>query len=211
MTADTRFGGAGAKRRRCGRRLPASRSPLRSWPADHRHRAYHPGCGTPLNAVVKTACGFQAETPPHVQRGISPVDRDAAASVQLEQARLTCERPGSATSVSAEYETLRYLHRELGLAGLAASSNIPTSARGRLLSEAHRACAGQPSNTDELEPLLESLRQAENALEGSLVAPGLSHHMHLAHMHLLRGRDLLRAHFLDPRPNGREAATRSSH
>jgi hypothetical protein len=84
------------------------------------------------------------------------------------------------------------LHREIGLAGLFASSNIPTSTRHALLAGAHHRCAeALPEASDAMDALVLMMLWSADAVEHGLVTPGASDHMHLAHVHVLRAHELL--------------------
>jgi hypothetical protein len=133
----------------------------------------------------------------------SPQDRDGRAYVLLEEARLRCEAMRAEAGTRARYDTLNRLHRELGLAGLFASSNLPTSVRHALLADAHQRCPeALPHGADALHALVLAMRRSEDAVDAGLVAPGLSDHMDRALVHLLRaGADLDRL-----RPLSRGAA-----
>jgi hypothetical protein len=112
--------------------------------------------------------------------------------VHLEEARLRCEAFRAAAATPARREALQRLHRELGLAGLFASSNIPTSTRLALLADAHRRCGERsPDASNPMDVLVSIMHRSQDAVEHALVAPGLSDHMHLAHVHLLCAQELL--------------------
>jgi len=99
-------------------------------------------------------------------------------------------------ATSPQREALHAVHRELGLAGLFASSNIPTQVRHALLADAHRRCEQLVAEaSDQLDGLIVVLRRATHAVEHGLLAPGLSDHIHLAHLHVLRGQQLFHDHF----------------
>jgi hypothetical protein len=121
-----------------------------------------------------------------------PRERDARAYALLEEARLRCEALRGAATTSTRREALHRVHRELGLAGLFASSNLPTSARHALLANAHGAAQGASCQaSDAFDSLVSIVVCCCDAVEHGLVAPGLSDHMHLAHVHLLRAQELL--------------------
>lgn len=134
----------------------------------------------------------------HLEHREEPVaqHRDAHAYVLLEEARLRCEQLCSEAATSPQGKALQAVHRELGLAGLFASSNIPTQVRQTLLADAHRRCEQPVAETsDQLGGLIVVLLSATHAVEDGLLAPGLSDHINLAHIHVLRGQELLPDHF----------------
>ena len=114
-----------------------------------------------------------------------PQNRDARAYVLLEEARLRCEALRADARTPARSATLNRLHRELGLAGLFTSSNLPSSVRHTLLADAHQRCTEALAD-DAIDALALVMRRSEDAVDDGLVAPGLSDHMDLAHVHLLR-------------------------
>ncbi len=121
-----------------------------------------------------------------------PEGHDARAYLLVEEARLRCERLRGQADRGTGQAKLERLHRELGLAGLCASSNLPRPLRLALLGTAHERCARPaPDATDPLEALASSIRTSERAVRRGAGAPGLSDHLHLAHVHLLRGQELL--------------------
>lgn len=122
----------------------------------------------------------------------APRHRDAAAYALLEEARLRCEVLRAEAKTPAVRDSLHSLHRELGLAGLFASSNLPTAARLALLAEAHQRC--KQTVTEESEPMAALawiMRRAHDAVEHGLIAPGLSDHMRLADVHLHGASEIL--------------------
>ena len=120
---------------------------------------------------------------------------DARAYGLLEEARLRCEKLRSEAATAAKRDALERLHRELGLAGFFASSNIPARARRGLLGQAHQRCAESVSEcSNSIDALALIMLGSAHAVEHGLLAPGLSDHMHLAHVHLLRGQELLKHH-----------------
>jgi hypothetical protein len=89
---------------------------------------------------------------------------------------------------------MRALHRELGLAGFFASSNIRAVRRHALLDRARARAADHLQRPPDVVRALDGLcRIACDAVEDALGIEVLSDHMHLAHVHLLSGQELLRA------------------
>lgn len=110
----------------------------------------------------------------------------------LEEARLRCEKARSEAKTGAQQDTLHRLHRELGMAGLAASSHIPSRVRLALLAEAHERCNRSSSeSTDGLEELVSIIPRSEQYIARGPSRVGRADHLHLAHVHLLRGQELL--------------------
>ena len=121
------------------------------------------------------------------------VCEDAAYSL-LEEARLNCEELLARADTSDQHSGLQRLHRELGLAGFVVSSNISSVRRRRLLEAARERCEAQiahaPTSLHELDAVA---KRAERAVEDAFVSPGLTDHVHLAHIHGLRALELLTA------------------
>jgi hypothetical protein len=110
------------------------------------------------------------------------------AYILLEETRLRCERM---LQTAGDQQPLRALHRELGLAGFLASSNLPSDKRREALARARdRVCAGAAEAGD-IGALPALVDRARLALESGLIAPEFTEHVHLAHVHALRARDLL--------------------
>lgn len=133
----------------------------------------------------------------HLERREEPDEQhhDAQAYVLIEEARLRCEELGSQAATSSQREALGAVHRELGLAGLSASSHISTQVRHALLADAHQRCEEPVAEaSDQLGGLIVMVRSSTHAVEQGLLAPGLSDHIHLAHIHVLRGQELLHNH-----------------
>jgi hypothetical protein len=121
---------------------------------------------------------------------------DARVYVWLEEARLRCEELQSRATTALQRQALHRVHRELGLAGLFASSNMPTHVRHALLTIARQRCIGPLSQAaEEVEGLEVVMLRARDAVEYAAVVSGLSDHMHLAHVHLLRGQELVQEQF----------------
>jgi hypothetical protein len=70
-----------------------------------------------------------------------PAGRDASAYVLLEEAKLRCETLRGQARTHVRRQELHRLHRELGIAGLVASSNVPSHERHMLLERAHEQSA----------------------------------------------------------------------
>ncbi len=134
--------------------------------------------------------------------------RDQRAYVALEEARLRCEKLRAHASTRAQQDGLHRLHRELGLAGLLASSNIPARVRLALLSDAHERCTRPVFDADdELQDVTLLINRAEQCVGLGFDCLDLSDPMRLAHVHLLRGREVLDVHRAGVAPRS-EATTR---
>jgi hypothetical protein len=113
-------------------------------------------------------------------------EREAHAYLLLEEARLRCERFENGPLQSE----LRLIHREIGMAGLFASSEIPSSLRHALL-DAARLYDESPIPGDPVAVLEVALGRACTAVERCLTARAPADHMHLAHVHALGAIDVL--------------------
>jgi hypothetical protein len=124
-----------------------------------------------------------------------PTRRDENAYVLLEHARLRCEqlrdtaelRDQSSALVAGH--ALDAAHRELGLAGFYASSEIPADSRRAWLALAHEL-ANRPT-VDVIDALDSASNHALSAVETGLGASAGSDHLHRAHFHLLIAREFL--------------------
>ena len=119
----------------------------------------------------------------------------------LEAARLCCEGLSSRGETAIAASTLEDVHREVGLAGFFASTNLAPELRRAALA---RARHGSPCN-DIGAPrcdrgLVAAVERARRAVEAGLIAPCLSDHMHLAHVHVLSAEDLLSSGFVADTP-----------
>jgi hypothetical protein len=124
----------------------------------------------------------------------SIADREAEAYLLLEQARILCER------LRGRSHALALLHRELGTAGYCASSNLATGRRQAALDLAHtRSRDGLKDGDRPEERLSRLIHGAREAVERALIAPGLTDHMQLAHVHVLTALEVL------PTATGRRA------
>jgi hypothetical protein len=118
--------------------------------------------------------------------------RDERAYALLEAARLQCEAVRERAASDTQWQALHRVHRQIGLAGLLASSRIPTSTRQALLAHAHAGAAGGGRDwRDPLRGLVAAVTAAEEAVQRADVPRELSDHMHLAQGHLREARELL--------------------
>jgi hypothetical protein len=125
----------------------------------------------------------------------SPLQAETDAYELLEEARLRCEQLDSGREGIAERSPLRALHREVGLAGFSASSNLGSRRRQEALARARTSAGTDQLDVQDAESVLVGLiEQAREAVEQGLVAPGLSDHMRLAHVHVLRAQQLVANH-----------------
>lgn len=120
-----------------------------------------------------------------------PYQRDARAYVLVEEARLRCEALRAAARDEARGHELRRLHRELGLAGLYASANVPSRTRRALLGGVHDRCDQPGASIASTGGLLRTMRRALRAARRSLTKDGPADHMELARLHLLRAMEFL--------------------
>jgi hypothetical protein len=109
----------------------------------------------------------------------------------LEEARLRCEQLKAAAHTEPDRSSLREIHRELGLAGWLASSELAVDRRLALLDSAR-----QQSTTAMLHPAHSPHAVATIAIlaEDALVNTDQAEHMHDAHLHLLSAMALLGRH-----------------
>jgi hypothetical protein len=141
----------------------------------------------------------------HVERARlkSPAQAEADAYELLEEARLRCEQLDSEGAGIGERAPLRVLHREVGLAGFLASSNIPSRRRQKALASAHISAGSDQLEAQDAESALVALMErACDAVEQGLIAPGLSDHMGLAHAHVVRAQQLMANIFHVTQPPG---------
>ncbi len=119
-------------------------------------------------------------------------EREEAAYAVLEESRIVCERLLRARAASQRRGLLETLHRELGMAGFCASANLESQRRRAALELAHRRCRGKTEHGGRAEDQLTALtEQAQVEVERALIAPGLSDHMHTAHVHIADAREIL--------------------
>jgi hypothetical protein len=112
--------------------------------------------------------------------------RDEAAYVQLEDARLRCERLRLHADSRGRRDLLHTVHRDLGMAGFFVSSNLEGARRRAALAVAReRSAATLGRGDDDVDALQAVSRRALNAVEHAFSAPGLCDHVHLAHLYLL--------------------------
>lgn len=121
-----------------------------------------------------------------------PALPDETAYRLIEEARLRClslrDRAGE------DIERLRWMsvHRELGMAGYLASTEIPSCKRRSLLAQAHEALTGAPSDAGEEEyTILKLITSAAAETVEALLVPALAEPVQLATEHLARARHLL--------------------
>jgi hypothetical protein len=143
-------------------------------------------------------------------RGVEPNDRsqrtarftlteeeqESRAYVLIEEARLRCERleiVGLRHFDEGDRQDLfREIHREIGMAGLFASTEIESWSRKILLEAARLRSESPIRGALDAAGILEiALGRACTAIEHCLNAPEPVDHMHLAHIHVLTGIDLL--------------------
>jgi hypothetical protein len=120
---------------------------------------------------------------------------DASAYALLEEARLRCEQLFARAGTESERAVLSLIHKELGMAGWLASSEIDPDRRLALLTTAHlRSRRRLLHASTPAQALAGTAISAEDAVAEGLADAGQSDHMHLAHVHLLRAQELLAAH-----------------
>jgi hypothetical protein len=120
------------------------------------------------------------------------LNRDEAAYVLIEEARLRCARLRDRERAEGSAVALDRVHRELGLAGYFASSALPRRRRLPALDRARARCVSNELSLSPAIRLLETLvSRARRAVESALGVPELSDHMHLAHVHILDAQKLL--------------------
>jgi len=121
-------------------------------------------------------------------------EQESRAYVLIEEARLRCERVER-----AEVDGwLSDLHREVGMAGLCASSRLEGWSRQILLEAARVRSASPIRGVPDAETTVEiALGRARTAVEQCLTGSERVDHMREAHVHLRAARDLLGFHRLD--------------
>jgi hypothetical protein len=123
-------------------------------------------------------------------------EQESRAYVLIEEARLRCERFATAGLDHGpggdRQARFRGIHREIGMAGLFASTEIESWSR-KILLEAARLRSESPirGGLDPVGILQIALGRACAAVEQCLNASEPVDHMHLAHIHVLAGIDLL--------------------
>ncbi len=134
----------------------------------------------------------------HKSKPEAPVAPDPAAIGEerayliIEKLRLRCEQLLLMVSTHAQAHELRRVHRELGMAGLVVSTEMPAPVRLSLLTGAHEQSQRLPDDAEDgIEALALSLGEAEQAVSRVVPSRGRSDHLHLAHVHLLYGREQL--------------------
>jgi hypothetical protein len=123
---------------------------------------------------------------------------DTRVYVLVEEARLRCEALCAAAPTDERRGELRRLHRNLGLSGLYASTNIPASVRRALLARVHGRCEALGGGGATMRGLTRTVRRAAKALARALVKDGPADHRELAQLHLDRAME-----FLLPAPSPR--------
>jgi len=118
-----------------------------------------------------------------------PQEGEEQAYTLLEEARLRCEQ--LTADEPEDRVSLRKIHRELGLAGWLASSELAPDRRLALLDNAH-----QRSTTALLHPAQSphALATAAITADDALADTEQTEHLHLAHLHLLCAMGLLAHH-----------------
>ena len=110
----------------------------------------------------------------------------------LETARLCSERLLARSESGIVSPALNDVRRELGLAGFFASADLPGNVRRAALARAyHPSDWNVVGHQEDDSGLVAAVQHARCAVEAGLIAPGLSDHMHLAHIHVLTAEDLL--------------------
>jgi hypothetical protein len=89
---------------------------------------------------------------------------------------------------------LGLIHKELGMAGWLASTEIDSGRRLELLATVHDRCTETMLQPPKNHALAGVASSAEDAVAEGLAGSGQSDHMHLAHLHLLRALELLAGH-----------------
>jgi hypothetical protein len=109
----------------------------------------------------------------------------------LEEARLRCEQYMAGRHTDADRVSLREIHRELGLAGWQAGTELDVNRRLALLDGAR-----QRSTTAMFHPAQSShaLVAAAIIAEDALADTQWNEHLHLARLHLLCAMGLLASH-----------------
>lgn len=131
-----------------------------------------------------------------VVRQKSPVQAETDAYELLEEARLRCEQLDFEREGILERPPLRILHRQVGLAGFLANSNLPSRRRREALARARISVVSDQLEDQDAESALAALiERAREAVEEGLMIPGLSDHMRLAHVHVLRAQQVVANHF----------------
>jgi len=135
-------------------------------------------------------------------RASRPYKHDVRVYLLIEEARLRCEALRAGARTEERRRELRPLHRALGLAGLYASTNIPSETRRALLSRVHSRCDHLPrGRTACVRGLQRTVRRALRALTRAVAKDGPAEHLELARLHLIRATE-----FLIPTPSPRPSA-----
>lgn len=117
---------------------------------------------------------------------------DEAAYLALEEARLVCERQQAGDQ--QHRDRLRLLHRHLGVAGFYASSELRATRRLELLELARERSEERSTAAVDLAFSVAALtRDARSDIECAMKALGPRDDLHLAHLYVLGGEELLAA------------------
>jgi Tfp pilus assembly protein PilW len=119
---------------------------------------------------------------------------DGQAYALVEEARLRCEQLQAEVSRDPKRHALRAIHRQLGMAGWAASTELPPHRRQAVLRDAHHQSVRPMRHPVPEHALTEVVIEAEDALAAGLGHDQQSEHLHLARAHLLHAMDLLHAY-----------------
>jgi hypothetical protein len=119
---------------------------------------------------------------------------DEQAYALVEEARLRCEQLRAEASRDPKRHALRAIHHQLGMAGWAASAELPPQRRQAVLRDAHRHSVRPMRHPVAEHALAEVVIEAEDALAAGLGHAQQGEHLDLAHAHLLHAMDLLHAH-----------------
>jgi hypothetical protein len=119
-------------------------------------------------------------------------EADGRAYALLEQARLRCGQFRGVSTAPEEHRKLGRIHRELGLAGWCASSELAPARRLPLLAGAHEYAMQTTDEPGRVHALAAIMIEAEDAVTAAL-GDSPSDHMHNARMHLLWAMELVAA------------------
>lgn len=115
---------------------------------------------------------------------------DEFAYAAVEEARLVCEQ--IRTCDRQHSRGLRVLHRQLGMAGFHASSELGQARRHELLEFARCRCDTRLATKPDVAGSLRAVaRDARFEIEGALNALGPREHLRLAHAYVLGAEELL--------------------
>jgi hypothetical protein len=108
--------------------------------------------------------------------------------------QLRCEQLRAQASRDPKRHALRAIHHQLGMAGWAASTELPPQRRQAVLRDAHHHSIRPTRHPVAEHALTEVVIEAEDALAAGLGHAQHSEHLDLAHAPLLHAMDLLHAH-----------------